>query len=155
MQSDTKNNPRLTTGLLVLLFTTPLLAAHLLYHYRDRISFKTIEAGILLTPPLAAQSFDFFDPTFLGKWQLVSFKMQARDSEKVLSVLSGIHTALGKEKNRVEYRILPAAQAPLTLQGQFALIDPQGWIILCYPEDTTPQGILRDTRRLLRVSHGG
>lgn len=32
------------------------------------------------------------------------------------------------------------------------LIDPQGFLMMCYPKDTDPSGMIRDLKRLLRVS---
>ena len=39
----------------------------------------------------------------------------------------------------------------ITDQGLF-LVDPRGYLMMYYPYDTNPSGIIRDLKRLLRLS---
>lgn len=160
--SSTQKPYGITLLLLVLVFGLPLLGAHLLYAYRDKISFKTIEAGKLLSPPIDTKALPIFDHSFLGKWQLIYVSPTPCDAncQKVISGLNQIHLALGKEKNRVILHNLLVKDpkekiAGTLLQGDIAIIDPEGWLIMQYSSSGDPKGILRDLRQLLRLSHGG
>jgi len=148
---------RLSTGFLIAIFMGPLVAAHVLYAWRDNLNFKTTQTGTFLSPPLSAQSLPFFDTTFLGKWQLIYLRPKTCDTpcQNLMASLPQIHMALGKEKHRVKYRTLSAnVDLPLKV-GEIAIIDPQGWIIMHYPANSDLKGLLRDLRQLLRLSHVG
>ena len=153
----TKQN-KFVTFWLIVVFVLPVVGAHLLYLARNQFTFKTTQAGLLLSPPIKANSFPFFSDKFLGKWQLVYFNTSACDAncQNALSHLAKIHLALGKEKTHVEYRHIALSQkiSPLA-EGEIAIIDPQGWIIMHYPAHFDLKGVLRDLRQLLRHTHVG
>ena len=64
----------------------------------------------------------------------------------------------------LDYSKLPAAfignfkteqNSPLSGEGEFYLIDPLGNLMMHYPPDTEPAGIIKDLKRLLRYSRIG
>jgi hypothetical protein len=48
----------------------------------------------------------------------------------------------------------PQGAAP-TEAGQWFLVDPLGNLMMAYPADVTPKGLLKDLERLLKLSHIG
>jgi len=142
---------------LIFLFVGPIIAAHLLYAFKDHFNFKTMHTGQLLSPAVSPDSLPFFKTSFLGKWQLLYLGHTHCEPEcKIPTVLDKIYLALGKEKHRVAYHSVPfqKTSSPLT-PGSIIVLDPRGWLILQYPSNSDPKGIVKDIRRLLRVSHGG
>jgi hypothetical protein len=162
---------RLTPWLLLLVFFGPWLTAHVIYAKRDQFDFKTIETGIFLSPPIQAQSLSFYDSAWLGKWQIIYMNEVNNDNKNnnvnhntIAPILNQLHRALGKEKHRVAYQIIPAQysslqktslqHASLLAPGKIILIDPHGWLIMHYPPGSNPIDVLKDMRRLLKYSHG-
>lgn len=151
-----KKRTKLTVCLLVFVFAGPMSAAYLLYIFRDHFEFKTVQTGHLLTPPLSFESLSFFEPSFLGKWQLIYIHPSCQSNCKAPEMLERIHAAIGKENHRVQYRSIPFQTGiPKELQGSVAIIDPRGWLILHYPAPSNPHGVLKDMRQLLKYSHIG
>lgn len=149
--------------LLVLVFIGPLLAAQLLYAFRNHFRFNTLETGMLLSPPIPAQTLPGFKKAFLGKWQLIYLKPYPCDlrCQNAMPPLEQIYRALGKEKNRVEYRHIDFQNnsssqeiSPLK-SGDCVLVDPAGWLMMQYTPEASPRGIAKDLRRLLSLSHAG
>ncbi len=158
MENHTKIKAnKVTAWILVLLFALPFTGAHLLYIYQDHFTFRTLETGQLLTPPIQTEALPFYDSSLLGKWQLIYVSPSQCDTSCQTSVddLNRLHLALGKEYARVTHRSIPATQVPPLSSGEMAIIDPQGWLILRYPPQTQLKGILKDLERLLRFSHLG
>jgi hypothetical protein len=163
-----KKYHRLTPWLLFLVFFGPWLTAQVIYAKREQLSFKTLETGTLVSPPIQAQSLPFYDSAWLGKWQIVYMSDQnAHTKTDIEPMLKQLHKALGKEKHRVAYQIISVQNASLQhpsikevfdrvllAPGEIALIDPRGWLMMHYPFDPDPIGMLKDIRRLLRYSHG-
>lgn len=153
-----KKYHRLTPWLLFLVFFVPWLTAQVIYAKREQLTFKTLEKGTLVSPAIPVQSLPFYDSTWLGKWQIVYMDNQnVHTKTDIEPMLKQLHTALGKEKHRVEYHIISVQntllQRPL-VPGEIALIDPRGWLMMHYPRNPDPIGMLKDIRRLLRYSHG-
>ena len=153
---------RLIFWFFLLVFIGPWASAHVIYVMRDKFTFKTLETGTLLSPPIQAQSLPFFDATWLGKWQIVYIEPINCNAgcQTLMSMLTKIHAALGKEKYRVQYQIISTRETELVppnilAPDNIALIDPRGWLIMHYPSHSDPHGILKDLRRLLMYSHDG
>ena len=107
---------------------------------------------------------------FFGHWlteQLIYMAPQNDHDTDVIPMLNQLHKALGKDKHRVAYQIIatkgalkqhPSAKEVFNLvllaPGEIALIDPRGWLMMHYPANPDPIGMLKDIRRLLRYSHG-
>lgn len=163
-----KKYHRLTPWLLLLVFFGPWLTAQVIYAKRDQLAFTTIETGTLVSPPIQAQSLPFYDSAWLGKWQIVYMGTQNdHEDTDIIPMLNQLHKALGKDKHRVAYQIIATKGASLQppsakevfdrvllAPGEIALIDPRGWLMMHYPANANPIGMLKDIRRLLRYSHG-
>jgi hypothetical protein len=132
---------------LFIVFCTPLVAAGTLYAFRDSFHFKHLCKGNLYNPPIDSKALTFYDPSYLGKWQLIDIRFTPND-KTVLS--NAIYTALGKDRERVTQRHL--STIPLQ-SGSMMIIDPAGWLVVHYPPGTDPKGILNNFRRLLRLSY--
>lgn len=147
---------RLTPWLLLLVFIGPWVTAQIIYAKRDHLTFKTTQTGTLLSPPVQAQSLPFYDSTWLGKWQIVYMNTKQADmTTDIIPMLKQLHLALGKDQHRVAYHIISAQNSSVLAPGEIAIIDPRGWLIMHYPPNPDPIGILKDIRKLLRYSHGG
>lgn len=150
---------QLTALFLLLIFMGPLIAAHVMFAYRDKIHFKTTQIGTLCSPAISTQNLAFAKTSTasLGKWQLIYISNDATETavedSPMWPILKQIHLALGKEKHRVRVNIVDSKDIPVLKAGQLAIIDPKGFIVLYYSEDCHPPGILKDLRQLLRVSH--
>lgn len=114
-----------------------------------------------------------------GRWSLVYLTPASceQDCRRALYLLHQIEQALGKDSLRVQ-RIVhqePGVDAPawpgqwrlerpeallsrlqaLHARGRIYLIDPLGNLMMYYPQDFAPEGLIGDLRRLLKVSRTG
>lgn len=147
------------TGLgLLLIFLGPLFGAYCLFYFQDKIDFKSMCHGTLISPPLQSEILSLHEKKLLGKWQMVFVIPDICDDtcKQSQQMLHSIQLALGKEKSRVETRHIPMAFAPMNFEKQgLFIIDPKGWVILHYPSLSNPKGVLKDMERLLRYSQIG
>lgn len=150
-QINTNTRTSWTAYGLVIVFCAPLLIAGLLYVWRDHLTFNLICTGDLYNPPIDSRTLSFYDPRYLGKWQLMDICPTDSSSNPIIQATAeAIYIALGKERSRVTQRHLSA----IPLQpGSVMIIDPEGWLVVHYAPDADPKGILKDFRRLLRLSH--
>lgn len=143
---------------LCLIFLAPVVASVVAYVFRDHFSFKISPHGHLLSPPIEAKQFDFFNSS-VGKWQLIYFQPKAclKECQYKMYLLNNVRIALAKNSAHLQF----SAQKPQNTMPYFAedaiiVIDPKGWIILHYsPAHFQANEILRDLRRLLRFSSNG
>jgi len=158
----------------------PLLAGWILYlsHWTPR---ATGNYGELIPPrPLSGPALD----ALRGKWVLVAFDAAACDAycEKKLYFMRQVRKAQGKESERIERLwIVTDAAAPRpellaaiegtrifrprnsALAGEFPgnpaqhiyLVDPLGNLMLRFPPDPDPSGMVKDLQRLLKYSKFG
>lgn len=146
---------------LLFVFCVPLLAAGSLYAFRHYFTFHQTCTGHLYNPPVDAQGLTFYHKTNLGKWQLIYLSPTECDTacQTHIQNLEAIYISLGKERTRVERHIVPITPVPKSLealkQGGTIIIDPQGWLVIHYPVDSNPKGVLKDLRLLLRLSRVG
>lgn len=123
---------------------------------------------------------DIHADTFAGKWLLVFVDSGNNESNSDLAVqkLESVYFSLGKEVGNVR-PLLIAKQPPKTspehpfaiehryihtaiantaelgmMQDHFYIADPTGRLILNYDKEAQSNGILRDLRKLLKVSNG-
>jgi cytochrome oxidase Cu insertion factor (SCO1/SenC/PrrC family) len=147
---------------LAVVFCAPLLMAITLYVARDYFSFHHVCTGALYTPPIHSQTLPFYNKNNLGKWQMIYLRPLTCDADcqQLENTLAAVYTALGKERDRVISRqviITPPIVTSLKAaeQGGTLIVDPQGWLVVHYPPHAEPKGILKDLKRLLRLSHVG
>jgi cytochrome oxidase Cu insertion factor (SCO1/SenC/PrrC family) len=149
--SHSNQNYKVAMGLLAV-FGLPLLAAILLYSFHEHFNFTTRNTGILISPPVQAATLGLEDKKGAGIWQLVYIQPDECDEacQQFSETLTNIHTALGKDRNRVITRI------GQKLKPGVYVIDPKGWVLMHYPYPIqNNKGILQDIRILLRNSHVG
>lgn len=141
---------------LLLTFIIPIAVAYCLYGLKHPLHFKTTENGALLSPPILATTLPFFKSDFLGKWQLIYVAPSADNHLKhpMPAHFLQINAALGKEKTKIDYQVVCSHTIPLLKEGQVAIMDPNGWLMMHYPPNTYPPKILKDIRRLLKKNHG-
>lgn len=86
-----------------------------------------------------------------GRWQLVLFHPASCDAvcDQWQQRLPNLHAALGKERTRLVVRQLSGSQQRL------AVADPLGNLVLWYELNQSPQAILKDLKRLMKLSKVG
>lgn len=115
-----------------------------------------------------------------GKWVMVTFDASACDAycERKLYYMRQIRTAQGKEQGRVERLWVltdagtPRAELLAAIEGtrmsrtrpegfpgnpadHIYLVDPLGNLMMRFPRDPDPSAMLKDLKRLLRLSQVG
>lgn len=140
---------------------SPMLAAYLLFFFKDHFHFKITAHGELVTPPIPATQLGFNAEQFKGKWQFLYIQPSSCDKicHNNIELLNNIHIALGKDQQRVRLHLLPMdAVSGRLKEGSIGILDPQGFLMMQYPttlldSSLTAKGLLEDMRRLLRYSH--
>jgi hypothetical protein len=133
--------------------------------------------GELIPPrPLAAPALQ----ALRGKWVLVSFDAPACDAycERKLYFMRQVRRAQGKEMDRVERlwvlsgdgkpraELLPGIEGtrlasfppegfPGHAPDHLYLVDPLGNLMMRFPRDPEPRGVIKDLQRLLKYSRAG
>ncbi|WP_415890091.1 hypothetical protein ACMXYV_01780 [Neptuniibacter sp. SY11_33] len=141
----------------------PMLVASLMFFTGMMIPEQRVHSGILL--------FDqhINDLSLVGnnlkqrKWQLLLTKQAdcVERCEQWSKVLTNLHTALGKEQDRV--KLLQVDLSATTLdRNEFGklgtaiwVVDPLGNMVLRYTLSDEPSLILKDLRKLLKMSRIG
>ncbi len=165
------NRNRLILMVLVAIFVLPIAAATTVFYLAPPT--PSAHHGELLSPPLALQSRAFV--TLHGEtaqfrdlrtdWQLVFVLESCEDRcGAEVDLLQRMQQALGKDAHRVT-PLLVTSIPPETwpspvklwvgaLDVGIYLVDEQGFAALRYPLTTSPQGVLKDLRRLLKYAKG-
>lgn len=94
-----------------------------------------------------------FLPEGAGRWQLILLtdkpcRDRCSDWQQLMPKL---HASLGRERDRIQWRQTPAG----VQQSGLLLVDPQGYMVTRYSLDLQPQGVLKDLKRLLKISKVG
>ncbi|PMJ98706.1 hypothetical protein [Vibrio sp. 10N.261.55.A7] len=168
---------------LVFVFAMPVISAKLILNNEWYESGVTNQ-GLLIDPPTNFQALGLDNPLEKKSWQLGYVVPKVCDAfcEKQLYLLGQSHTALGKEKERVEPVAMITsnsdADAVRALSYQkisvndefvahvssfeYVIVDPLGQIVMRYPkaqkeDDLVSQskGLLADFRKLLKLSRVG
>lgn len=152
----------------------PVLTALFMYFAGVGVPEGRSNAGQLLAPgsdisqlglntPVVQQQFN--EP----RWLLLVTEPEqcATECQEWLHQLQQIKTALGRDTDRVEYRLVQTdgkaipSEAPIltsstsTLEAGIWVADPLGNLVLRYNMDQPPRDILDDLKRLLKVSKIG
>jgi hypothetical protein len=172
---------RLKFLLLGLFFALPVAAGWLAWWF-DIGTGSSANYGTLLPPqPLPAGPF----ATFRGKWVLEQFDSADCDAacERKLYFMRQLRRATGRDMGRVERlwiviggatpapalltaiegtalapadeRMLALFPADSPLSAHIYLVDPLGNLMLRFPRDPDPTRMLKDLKRLLKVSGFG
>ncbi len=170
MQSNQKRKPQLF--LLMMVFVIPVLCSYFFYYYYEYFQFKTTNRGILVNPPIEAQY--LYSTTKEGKqkkWRIIHAEDGACDDacQKINYQLSQVQKALGKESQRVDVismnknvqleRLMSAfvqhGEKEFAVKNKIYLVDPLGNLFMYYPNMTDPMNILKDLKKVLKVSQIG
>jgi len=152
--------------LLATIFLMPFIIAYILIINKDIIPFNTVQTGDLIEPPFKLKFYSLHN--LANKWHVVYLSDETCYDNSCIAkkqLLNNLHSALGKEKYRVQVHTTPSTQItpinPITYQalllskGSILIIDPLGHAIMHYKPNANPNGILKDMRRLLKYSHVG
>jgi len=89
-----------------------------------------------------------------GRWRL--FLLQNHGCSETCAqwqqLLPNIHTAMGRDQERLQWHRVIHQDIE---EGQLLLADPMGNLVTRYRLDQPPQAVLKDLKRLLRVSKVG
>ena len=91
--------------------------------------------------------------TGTGRWQLILLLDKHCDErcEQWQKQMPNLHASLGKDRERLQWQQLKVGNN----KGGLLLVDPQGFMVTRYSFQLQPQGILKDLKRLLRISKVG
>lgn len=157
LDSRFRGNDKVVMMSLCLVFLIPLLAASLLYVYRDTYPLALHHHGKLLSPKKPIH--DLGKKTTYshkkGKWEILYFGKRPAPPQ----LLKNLHRALGKEQEKVMLNTFVSNKPPAPFKiGSLAIVDPEGFLLMHYEPNTLQsvhaKGILEDMRKLLRCSHG-
>lgn len=171
------NKPKNYLILIILaaIFIIPLVSAVLLYRSSLASHLGTSNYGELLSPPIPVENFilhpideDLSNPKhplsqkdvqkdLYGKWGvvLISHNECSQDECKArLHELRQMKKALGKDATRVVIS-LGTYKTESKKEGSLYIYDPHGNIILYYLDNITTQDLMKDLKKLLKISQIG
>lgn len=139
----------------------PMLLAMMLYFTSSGPGEGT-QRGQLLPPGQTVAGWQLSDALgeplqATGQWQLLLTSPSHCEARCAWwqQQLGQVHKALGKEQPRVQWQAL-SQQAGLGAVGEGVwIVDPHGNLVMRYSLQQAPQDLLRDLRRLLKVSRIG
>lgn len=140
----------------------PMLFAMLMYFAGVFLPSEKQHGGELLTAQ-HIQDWQLQEGIEPRKWGVLLTKQSQceQSCEDWVHQLRQIHTALGKERQRVVIREVDTSESSLTEQGFTKLgsavwiTDPLGNLVLRYELSEPPKQLLKDLRKLLKVSRIG
>ncbi|MGH1460887.1 MAG: hypothetical protein ACRBB6_02510 [Neptuniibacter sp.] len=142
----------------------PLLVAMLMYFFGVMIPEGRKHGGELL------------NGQHIGQWQLQTENVQIdrrwwilltapdqcqMDCDQIWKALGNVHIALGKDRDRVQLNRIGNHASDITssklpeLGAAIWIVDPLGNIVLRYSLQEPPKQMLKDLRKLLKVSRIG
>ncbi|WP_051221349.1 hypothetical protein [Neptunomonas japonica] len=160
---------RLSFWLIWLFGAGPMLLAVFLY-FSGFAPSNSSQRGELLPPGVTLSDWELIDPTGKkhdanGQWQLLLISTAACTDRCAYwqQQLPQVNQALGKDKGRVIWALAAEStqqnqvnNAQLPQQGSAIwLADPNGNLVLQYSLEQTPKDLLKDLKRLLKVSRIG
>ncbi len=153
--------------LVVLIFVLPVVAGSLLYRYHDYFSFKKLNHGVFVQPPIVVENLSV-GKIEKGKWRILYVQGVQCDAacSKMEYQLNQLKKALGKDSARVHVmtmKTFPELQNEFINHGErnlyvlnkIYLIDPRNNLFMYYPDSVDPMLILKDMKKVLSVSQIG
>lgn len=111
--------------------------------------------GELLKPTLTLQEWGGAEDVFLGTWSIL--KTQSGPCVAVcsqrLEAIRRVHDALGRESTRVQ--VIDMASEEVKLEPGIWVVDPLGNLVMRYQQDSELKLLLKDLKKLLKVSRIG
>lgn len=164
MMTTTRMTKRYTPLIcLILAFFFPIILSWLLYYNHEHFNLKTTNHGILINPPIDVKN--LWQSTDSKQWQIVHVAKNACDSdcENVAYTLNQIKKALGKNSERVSFKIISQSEPTVvqqtqaigkkdfTIENKIYLVDPAGNLFMYYADTSNPMNILKDLNHVLEI----
>lgn len=130
----------------------PLMTAVLAYSLRLPISEGRTNQGLLLQPVPTLAQWGGDQKAHQGHWTLI-LKPEGECTavcDELLARLRAIHDALGRDANRVRVQLVEHG-LPRLEEGVW-IADPAGNLVLKYRTAQVGEPLLKDLKRLLKVS---
>ena len=107
------------------------------------------DSGLRIEEVSALQEADLVS----GKWQLILLVNAQCDQqcETWKKLLPNVHLSLGRERQRVSYQQFETEE----VSNGLVVVDPLGFMVIKYGLEQSPQSVLKDLKRLLKVSKVG
>lgn len=155
MENKKKTASRLTLWAIWAVALIPLGSAVLAYTLELPVTQGQTNHGELQNPVLTLQQWGGSSELYTGHWTLLIKPEQAcrQNCQAQVEQLKTIHDALGRDSTRL--RVHVAEAEPLTVEQGVWLIDPNGNLILKYSSELIGEPLLKDLKRLLKVSQLG
>lgn len=159
---DNVNKAQLTLSAIWMTGLAPVFLAVLMYFGDIWIPEGRTYHGVLIDSELKASTYGITDndQKTLGSWQVVLTESQNCDScEKWKNSMENFHKAIGKERKRVLVTVVEAPENE-TIGGVpggngIWIVDPLGNLVFRFPVGIDPNLILKDLKRLLKLSKVG
>lgn len=145
--------PRTTFWLVWAVALVPLLMASVAFFTGWRPA-QQITQGELYQPGLKFQDLNISTADVKeGHWQLILVVDQQCSNEcgHWRELMPGLHASLGKDRDRLLWQQIDVSQQ----QSGLLLADPRGFMVTRYSLSLPPQAVLKDLKRLLKISKVG
>lgn len=155
MENKKKTASRLTLWAIWATALIPLGAATLAYTQQWPVTQGRINQGELQSPVLTLDQWGGNDELYTGHWTLL-VKPEQRCLQRCqvqVEQLKSVHDALGRDATRLRVHVAEAES--LTVAEGIWLVDPNGNLVLKYGPELIGEPLLKDLKRLLKVSQLG
>lgn len=155
---------RLNFWLIWAVGVVPMLIAMMMYFFGVMLPADRTHTGELLQGEhLHSWQLRSADNSNKPQWQLLLTTPQdcLQNCDHWWQVLDKVHTALGKDQGRVLLARIESSHSELSqpdfnrLGAAVWIADPKGNLVLRYSLDEQPKQVLKDLRKLLKVSRIG
>ncbi len=149
----------------------PMLTAMVMYFGNVAVPEGRVNSGELAPPGMVLEEWEIEDASgehwvYSGDWHLlVTYKKTCTPAcNDWRALMPNLHKALGRESNRVQWHTLGgvANEQGMLFSNQLATIeegiwvaDPLGNLVMRYDFEQPPQALLKDMKRMLRLSKIG
>lgn len=150
---NSRQFPRTTFWLVWAVALVPLLVASLAFFSGWRPD-QQITQGELYQPGIRFQDLNIsVDDVKEGRWQLILVvdKQCSNECAHWQELMPGLHASLGKDRDRLLWQQIDVSQQ----QSGLLLADPRGFMVTRYSLSLPPQAVLKDLKRLLKISKVG
>lgn len=148
-------NSRKVTMLLILGSSVlPIILAVVVY-FGGFAPQGSIAKGELLNPVLTVDEWGGEADLFSGSWSILKTQTGVCDSacDQSMEPLRRVHDALGKEADRVQ--VIGLGSDKTSLEPGIWIVDPLGNLVMRYAPEAELKDLLKDLKKLLKVSRIG
>jgi len=149
----------------------PMLTAMVMYFGSVAVPEGRVNRGELAPPGMVLEEWEIEDAAgehwvYTGDWQLlVTYKHSCNPAcDGWRTLMPNLHKALGRESSRVQWHVLAdtADESGELFSARLAEVDegiwvadPLGNLVMRYDFELPPQALLKDMKRMLRLSKIG